>query len=142
MKIIMRLMVIYGNYKMKIYLICPVRLATDKNKEYLNAYVDYLEKEGNDVYYPARDNPYEKIDKVGDMICKANEFAIVWSDEVHIYWIEESTGSKFDLGLTFAHQKPIVILNDIKVEIRDKPSFKNLLNSWPFGVEQVQWWRG
>lgn len=126
---------------MKIYLICPVRLATDKNREYLNAYVDYLEKEGNDVYYPARDNPYEKIDKAGGMICKANESAIVWSDEVHIYWIEESTGSKFDLGLTFAYQKPIVILNDIEVD-RDKPSFTNLLNSWPFGVEQVQWWRG
>lgn len=117
----------------KVYLICPVRLSTNDHKDFLLAYTRILEHLGYQVFYPYTDNPYETSDQVGDKICKANVDAIREADEVHIYWLPNSEGSKFDLGVAYALEKPIVIIGGI-MKTRDK-SFENLMLNWPFGVE-------
>ena len=119
---------------MKIYLLCPVRRASDTLREILEAEVKKLEIEGHEVFYPARDNPFETVDLVGDGICSSNVGAIKHADEVHIYWMPESTGSKFDLGAVWVYEKPIVLLNEF--EANKGPSFGALLQNWPFGVRK------
>jgi hypothetical protein len=120
----------------KIYLICPVRRATDEDKAFLDNYIARIEARGDTVFYPARDNPYEETDRIGDMICSVNSLAIETADEVHIYWVESSAGSKFDLGIVFACCKPIVILNHI--DETETKSFTKLLLHWPWGVKSYE----
>ena len=115
---------------MRIYLLCPVRLATPKQESELMELVIRLESEGHEVFYPAIDNIYEDIDKTGEDICLANESAIICSDIVYIYWCHKSTGSYFDLGLAWAYKKPIKLVNEI--EVPDKPTFESLLANWPW----------
>lgn len=119
---------------MKIYLLCPVRKATNTIKILLDAYTEMLEKDGHEVFYPARDNPFENIDLIGTDICRSNVDAIKNADEVHIYWISSSTGSKFDLGIVWAYEKPIILLNEF--EVNKAPSFGTLLLGWPFGIRK------
>ena len=119
---------------MKIYLLCPVRLATKRVKTLLTNYVEDLEKEGHEIFYPARDNPYEEVDDIGDQICLANTTAILEADEVHIYWEKESRGSKFDLGVVYTAWKPIIILNKLDTS-NHGPTFEKFMLNWPFGVE-------
>lgn len=114
---------------------CPVRRATDEVKRFLAEYVSRLEERGVEVFYPARDNPHEGTDRIGDKICDCNAIAIDTCDEVHIYWDESSAGSKFDLGMAFVFEKPIVLINE--VDSTETKSFNSLLKHWPWGVEEI-----
>ena len=93
-----------------IFLICPVRNVTEKQKKQMMNYIDQLELGGAKVYYPTRDNPYEDTDAVGYQICKENTNAIKNSKEVHIFWDKDSQGSLFDLGSAFALDKKLRIV--------------------------------
>jgi len=104
---------------MKIFIICPVRGATESEQEFLCEYIARLESDGNNVHYPLRDT--EQVDPLGGyQICSDNYSAIVSSDEVHIYWNKSSNGSLFDLGISFNEHKtrgmPIRIINRGDVE--------------------------
>jgi hypothetical protein len=114
----------------KVFLICPVRSATDEQKQKMAEYIKALEDSGVSVYYPARDTNQEDIGGGGWNICKANKKAIVKADEIHIFWDEKSTGSLFDLGIAFSFRKPLVIANPESIHTENGKSFNNLIKFW------------
>lgn len=113
-----------------IFLICPVRNATDKQKLCMMNYIKSLEKNGKKVYYPTRDNPYEATDTIGYQICLENMNAIKNSKEVHIFWDKNSQGSLFDLGSAFALNKKLTIVNINEIETTTQKSFINMIIQW------------
>lgn len=111
----------------RIFVICPVRDASEKDRKALLEYVESKEREGFKVHYPARDTDQE--DPVGLEICARNRDAIEASDEVHVMWDPRSTGSLFDLGMAFALRKRVVLINASDVEETPSKSFGNVLRS-------------
>ncbi len=114
-------------YKTKVFLICPVRIATDKQLNRITSYVDSLEKKGIQVYYPATDTDQEGEEF---QICTDNKSAIEYADEVHIFWDENSKGSLFDLGMAFALNKSLLIVNPEDVKLKNTKSFENMIREW------------
>ena len=113
----------------KIFLICPVRNASENQKAFMMDYIAKLESEGNKVHYPARDT--NQVDPTGGwQICTDNSNAIKNADEVHIFWDDTSTGTLFDLGVAFASGKPLAVINSEDINISNTKSFHNLINYW------------
>jgi len=103
----------------KIFLICPVRFASEEEKQILADYVAGLENQGFQVHYPSRDT--NQVDPTGGyQICTDNRKAIINADEVHLYWSKASQGSLFDLGVAFSEHidkgKPIKLVNRKDIE--------------------------
>lgn len=119
---------------MKIFLICPVRNASKAQIENLKKYKETLAIDGHEVFYPADDNPYENTDSIGYIICGTNKKAIAGSDEVHIFWDKTSSGSLFDLGVAFALNKPLKIVNIEEVLMEENKiegkSFSKMILEW------------
>jgi hypothetical protein len=103
----------------RIYLTCPVNSARDEEKEFLNEYVNELEKKGVGVYYPKRDTE-QFGDFIGKRICSDNRGGIFNSNEVHKYISPTSIGSLFDDGMTFMARKPMRIINPEKLSETQK----------------------
>lgn len=86
-----------------IYLICPVRRATDEQMDGMRAYVETLEANGYIVHWPPRDVD-QSNDDGGVRICREHRDFLLGCDEVHV-WMEDdggmSTGSHFDLGMAY-----------------------------------------
>jgi len=116
----------------KIYLICPVRKATHKQKRQLEDYTVQLTNQGHNVYYPAWDNPHEETDNIGVDICLHLKRTIERADEVHIYWNEASEGSLMDLGMVFMAEKPIKFIRP--PEPTEGKSYNNVMLNWPWGI--------
>lgn len=110
------------------FLICPVRNATEMQKGFIEGYLDGMSLQGKNIYYPARDTNQD--DPTGLDICTANTKAISESKEVHVFWNKNSTGTLFDLGVAFALQKPIKIINIHQIEKTEGKSFSNMLIAW------------
>lgn len=104
-------------------LIMPVREITENERGFLASYVTGLESKGKKVYLPPRDT--DQVDSIGYRICSDNLSAIRRAKEVHVYWTAKSQGSRFDLGMAFASNKPIKLINF--VESTPKKSFENVL---------------
>jgi len=81
-----------------VYIICPVRIATDDVVARLEAYTHMLEDNGVDVHLPHRDTAQ---DARGLDICCENAMAIYMADEIHIFYNPKSQGIHFDLGVAF-----------------------------------------
>lgn len=140
--------------KKKIFVICPVRPPKTgplkkifrkitnllfgtanqwtKKQDAIRAYVAKLEAEGNEVYWPARDNPYQKTDKIGIKICEHNRGKMFWADEIHIWYDKNSIGSIFDIGMFFAfvgnkYFKKFIIINGKDVARTPHKSFENVV---------------
>jgi hypothetical protein len=111
-----------------VFLICPVRNATDEQKRRMNDYINGLEKSGKIVYYPARDT--DQNDNVGYRICSDNREAIRQAKEVHIFWDKYSNGSLFDLGMAFAMNKELIIANTEELEVSEGKSFSKMIEKW------------
>ena len=118
--------------KMKIYILCTVRNATQEYRERLEKYVKGLEDYGHKVHLPHRDT-----DQNGTSIeiCDQNKKAIEWSDEVHIFFNSESQGSFFDLGMAFMLTKTIKVIETESFDYVDengnyKKSFPLMLEEW------------
>lgn len=109
----------------KIFLICPVREITEEENQFLQDYIAKLESQGHKVYYPPRDTNQD--DPIGLNICSENRKAIKEADEIHIYWSGKSEGSRFDFGMTFMTEKPIVLINRDKIRRTPYKSFQNVL---------------
>lgn len=118
-------------FQRRVFLICPVRLATDEQKSRMMTYIEKLEKWGWRVYYPARDT--DQDDRVGFRICDDNVKAIKKADEVHIFFDPESRGSLFDLGAAFALGKKLVVVNIEEVRSTPEKSFANVIIKWSSG---------
>ena len=111
---------------MKIFIICPVRNASQEVKDKLEMYVNLLENQGHTVHLPHRDT---KQDARGIEICTENARAIGDSDEVHIFYTNASTGTHFDMGVSFALGKKIYIVDSDPVPAVGK-SFSKMLVEW------------
>lgn len=92
-----------------LFLICPVRNATEAEKENLNKIIVNYENQGFKVHYPERDtnqNPYiNGVNTGGYNICLQNARALANAKTVSIFYNKSSTGSMFDLGVTYYLQK-------------------------------------
>ncbi len=120
-----------GNH-MRIFIMCPVRNAKPETNDKIAAYVAKLESEGYEVYWPHRDNPYQKTDPIGLEIILCNREKMVGADEIHIWYDKDSTGSIFDLGMFFALVrtqvfKKFVIINRDDIEPTSHKSFENIV---------------
>jgi|WetSurMetagenome_2_1015567.scaffolds.fasta_scaffold1204117_1 hypothetical protein len=116
-------------YKYDVFLICPVREASDEQKKRIKAYIAKLKGEGKKVYYPA-DDTVQTGDDTGLRICQDNCRAIRKSREVHIFYDPKSEGSRFDLGIAFAFDKTLRIVNPDDFELTEGKSFANMITVW------------
>jgi hypothetical protein len=113
---------------MKIYLICAVRDQKDSIKQRIDEYVDQLESQGHFVHYPPRDVD-QRDDGLGLNILEAHRNAMLQSDEVHVWWDEESKGSHFDLGMAWllkVYRPEIRIKYVIRPQKTSHKSFNNV----------------
>ena len=86
------------NKQKLVFVICPVRMADSATRQKLEAYKRTLESQGYKVHLPHLDTDQEAS---GYEICLQNMKAILEADEIHIFFVPESYGSHFDLGVTF-----------------------------------------
>jgi len=108
---------------MKAFLICPVRgHAASETAEIVRR----LESDGWEVHWPHRDTNQD--DSIGLQICSDNRDAILSAHRVFVVWDGESTGCLFDLGMAFALQKPITVL-ECPMPTSGK-SFQNMMRAW------------
>lgn len=115
----------------KIFLICPVRNASNEQRIWIENYVK--EKEENNYIIHAPHLHTRQNDLFGGYaICKQNGEAVATSKEIHIYYDTSSTGSVFDLGVAYALRKKLVILNKDEIEFNDNDLIDNLIKSWPY----------
>lgn len=96
--------------KKKIYIICPVRNITLKEKATIDLYVTFLENSENEVFLPYRDAP--QANRICCEIVIPEVKAISESNEVHIFWNRTSEGSHFDLGVVFYLKKLLILINN------------------------------
>jgi nucleoside 2-deoxyribosyltransferase len=106
------------------FVISPVRnLSKDVIISLLNYEKKLLNQGFDKVYLPFRDTDQNQS---GLGICETNRKELAKSREVHIWYQATSSGSKFDLGMVFALQKPLVIANDVKrTEVKSFAQFIN-----------------
>jgi len=110
---------------MRIFLICPVRFASEEQTRAIADWVRYQENvEGNVVHWPARDT-LQTQDSL--KICGDNRFAMEHSDEVHVWYEPTSQGSVFDIGMAFVFKKPVFLVNPGSVQPTDSKSYNNLV---------------
>lgn len=108
------------------FLICPVRNASDEQKQLLLETIKKVERNGWTVYYPAQDT--NQNDSIGYRICQDNLQAIKDSRVILLFYDKSSQGCLFDLGMAFALGKEIVIVNH--VEPTETKSFANMVLKW------------
>ena len=119
----------------KIFLICPVRNANENQRKWIEAYVSEKNSEGYFIHAPHLHT--RQIDLFGGYaICKQNAEAVASSSLVAIYYDKESTGSVFDLGVAYALNKPILLLNEKEIEFNDNEFTDNLIKNWPYSKEK------
>jgi hypothetical protein len=115
-------------YKYDIFLICPVRNATEEQKIQMKNYILECEKAGFSIYYPDRDT--DQNDSNGIRICRDNRKAMKSSKFVHLFWDRTSQGSLFDLGMAFMASKKLKIVNPETLQVTAYKSFDNMLKVW------------
>ncbi len=111
--------------KKKVFIICSVRGTSDDYKKKLEDYVQKLEKNGYIVHLPHRDT---NQNATGLEICKENASAIFNSDEVHIFYNGKSQGTHFDMGVTFALNRKIIIVEN--EPLTEGKSYQRMLFEW------------
>ncbi|MBR9700480.1 hypothetical protein GOV11_01290 [Candidatus Woesearchaeota archaeon] len=107
------------------FLICSVREADKALKKYLDDYVDRAQIFGNKVHYPARHTNQD--DPIGYNICSQNLNAILRSSEIHQHYAPISTGSKFDVGMSFVNCKRLYVIN--RDDVRGREFYPSIVRS-------------
>lgn len=121
-----------ANLEDKVFMICPVRDITDEEKKFLINYKEKLKNNGCKVHYPPEDT--NQNDPIGLNICNENRAAILSADAIHMYHNPGSTGSVFDLGMTFMAEKPLYIINtDSMLDTED--DFSKFLFTYAYNTE-------
>ena len=114
----------------QVYLICPVRNASDEQRREMDRYVRSLEMAGVSVHYPPRDVD-QTDDGVGLELNMTHREAMNLSSEVHVFWDPTSRGSHFDLGMAMmlrsSRDLPIVLASE--VEATKTRSYGNILRA-------------
>lgn len=109
----------------KAFIICTVRGASESYKSKLELYVNSLESNGYKVHLPHRDTNQKSS---GINICKQNATAIFEADEVHIFYTKTSQGTHFDMGVAFALNKRLVVVEN--EEYGEGKSYPRMLDEW------------
>lgn len=109
----------------KVFIICSVRSASEEYRTKLETYVSELESMGIKVHLPHRDTNQNAR---GFDICMQNANAIKDADEVHIFYNSSSQGTHFDMGVSFALGKRVVVVENEKYV--EGKSFSRMLEEW------------
>lgn len=109
----------------KVFIICSVRGASEEYRIKLENYVSELENKGVIVHLPHRDTNQNAR---GFDICIQNANAIKDSDEVHIFYNSSSQGTHFDMGVAFALNKLIIVVENEKYS--EGKSYPRMLDEW------------
>lgn len=112
----------------KVFLICPVRKATEEEKAKLNAIVTEYKENGYQIHYPDRDTVQDPvvngINTGGYSICLDNTIASAKANTTVVFYNKTSTGSMFDLGAvyylkTLDPSRKFVLANEIELDSND-----------------------
>jgi len=122
---------------MYIYIICPVRHATEVWQQATLTYASELEKQGHNVYLPFRDA--NQKDNTGKKICEAHAMAVFNCDEIHIAYDGESEGWLFDLGMAFVLNKTIKIIEHLFPTKTKGKSYPNMVYQWQKEQAEKKW---
>ena len=115
----------------KIFLICPVRNATDEQRKWIEDFVKEKYADGYIIHAPHLHT--RQIDLFGGYaICRQNAEAVATSQEIDIYYDQSSTGSVFDLGVAYALHKPLRLLNKEEIVFNDLDLIDSVVKTWPF----------
>ena len=115
----------------KIFLICPVRNATEEQKKWIENFVLEKYNDGYTIHAPHLHT--RQTDMFGGYsICLQNAKAVAESSEIDIYYDQKSTGSVFDLGVSYALGKPLKLLNKDEIVFDNNDSIDNLVKNWPY----------
>ncbi|MBQ2947161.1 MAG: hypothetical protein IJE04_04910 [Bacilli bacterium] len=118
----------------KIFLICPVRNATESQKKWIEEFVKEKINDGYVIHAPHLHTVQSDLFG-GYAICKQNANAVATSEEIDIYYDQSSTGSVFDLGVAYALNKPLVILNKDEIIFDDNNFVDSIVKSWVYKKE-------
>ena len=118
----------------KIFLICPVRNATESQKKWIEEFVKEKINDGYTIHAPHLHTVQSDLFG-GYAICKQNANAVATSEEIDIYYDQSSTGSVFDLGVAYALNKPLVILNKDEIIFDDNNFVDSIVKSWVYKKE-------
>lgn len=115
----------------KIFLICPVRNATEEQKKWIEEFVVEKYNDGYTIHAPHLHT--RQMDLFGGYaICMQNAEAVATSEEIDIYYDQSSTGSVFDLGVAYALHKPLRLLNNNEIVFDNNDFIDNIVESWPY----------
>ena len=117
--------------KKKIFLICPVRNATDEQRKWIEDFVVQKRKEGYTIHAPHLHTRQEDMFG-GFAICTQNAEAVATSSEIDIYYDQSSTGSVFDLGVAYALHKPLKLLNEKEVTLNNNDFMDRIVSNWKY----------
>lgn len=109
----------------KVFIICTVRGADAEYQKMLEDYTASLERNNIEVHLPHRDTNQEAS---GLDICTQNMKAIINANEVHVFYNPDSKGTHFDLGMAFALNKKLVIVE--APELTGGKSFNRMIQEW------------
>ena len=121
----------------KIFLICPVRNATEEQRRWIENFVENKLSEGYIVHAPHLHTRQQDMFG-GYAICRQNAEAVATSKEIDIYYSQSSTGSVFDLGVAYALHKPLVMLNRQDIVFNNEDLIDSTLESWPYTEEETE----
>lgn len=120
----------------KIFLICPVRNATDEQRKWIENFVREKYDDGYAIHAPHLHT--RQTDLFGGYaICKQNAEAVASSQEIDIYYDQSSTGSVFDLGVAYALYKPLRLLNKEDIIFNDSDLIDSIVKTWPYNQKQM-----
>ena len=113
----------------KIFLICPVRNATDEQRKWIEDFAREKQYDGYTIHAPHLHT--RQIDLFGGYaVCKQNAEAVASSQEIDIYYDQSSTGSVFDLGVAYALHKPLRLLNKEEITFNEEDLIDIIVKEW------------
>ncbi len=113
----------------KHFLICPVRIATPEQRQWIENYVSMMMEKGYVIHAPHLHTV--QTDLFGGYgICMQNAEAIGTSECVDILYNQKSTGSVFDLGVAYALSKPLNLLNKEDIVFDDNDIIDSIVKKW------------
>ncbi len=117
----------------QIFLISPVRNASANQKEQIEAYKRICEENKYQIHTPHIDTV--QTDMLGGYtICHQNAEEVAKSEAVHLYYDKNSMGSMFDLGVAYACNKPLILINEEDIEFDRNDFGDRTVESFNAGV--------
>ncbi len=113
----------------KIFMICPVRGASEEELNKMKKYVSDSKKCGYSVYNPNTDTVQADI-LGGYSICRQNDSELGSSESVHIFYNRNSMGSLFDLGCAYVYGKPLEVINDNELVYDENDFGDRIVKNW------------